>query len=1049
MNPAPLVLDEHQRAVVDRVAAAGHGPTLVLAGPGTGKTTTLVEAIAARVEAGTEPDRILTLTFSRRAAGELRSRIAHRLQRTVAMPLAWTFHGFGFSLVGELLIPDDLGRGLRLLSGPEQEVVVRELLAHDRELGSVAWPENLEAALRTRGFTEQVRTFMASARSVGLEPEDVARLGRQRADWTAMAQFMVEYLDVIDSRGLLDYSELVSRAVAYAESVRGQTALRARYDLVVVDEYQDTDPAQERLLQAIAGDGRDLVVVGDPDQSIYGFRGADVRGITQFAERFRTADGSAAQIMSLRVSRRCPAEVLVASRRVAGALGVAGSLPVADLRRHRDLQTPPDQPSGRVEVRLFPTVEREAMWIAETLRREHLHGGTDWADMAVLVRAGLTGLPVVARSLAAAGVPVEVASDELPLRDHPALAPLLTLLGYAADNRSLTPDRAHSLLTSPLVGASPGEVRRLGRALRAVHRQGVDVDPPPSAELIRSALVDSSLLDALPAPLTGHARELALTLAGLKRGALAGDSAHALLWSIWNRSRWADRLIADAAGVGPDAAEAHRVLDAVVVLFDLASRSHERSPQGDLSTFLAEVSAQEIPGAPLADAGVRGQGVRVMTAHRSKGLEWDVVIVAGVQAELWPDLRRRGSVLDADLLGAEGMREPMTLAEIRREERRLFYVAITRARRRLICSAVEVPAEGGLRPSPFLDDLGVTIEHDTAAAHVPLTLAGVVAQLRLTATDPEAPESLRSAAASRLAMLAHAGGPDRPLAPMAHPDGWWGRRALSDASRDDGGEVPDTALWLSGSQVESLVRCPLQWYLSRRVHAEAGRGTAAGFGAVVHALADAVASGQLPGELGALTEALDEVWGQLQYPAAWESRQERDQAIAAIERFLRWHGEARGRTVVSTEEQFSASFTVAGLPLTLSGRLDRLERDDAGHLVVVDLKTMANPPSRSDVESNLQLSTYRRLVTESDPEVEVAAAELVQLRIPAGAKDPGPKVQRQQATEEVDGALNDALEHAVSTIASGRFPATPGPACAYCQFTMACPAQPEGREVTP
>ncbi len=1049
MNPAPFVLDEHQRAVVDRVAAAGHGPTLVLAGPGTGKTTTLVEAIAARVEAGTEPDRILTLTFSRRAAGELRTRIAHRLQRTVAMPLAWTFHGFGFSLVGELLIPDDLGRGLRLLSGPEQEVVVRELLAHDREIGSVAWPENLEAALRTRGFTEQVRTFMASARSVGLEPEDVARLGQQRADWTAMAQFMVEYLDVIDSRGLLDYSELVSRAVAYAESVRGRAALRARYDLVVVDEYQDTDPAQERLLQAIAGDGRDLVVVGDPDQSIYAFRGADVRGITQFAERFRTTDGSAAQIRSLRVSRRCPAEVLVASRRVAGSLGAAGSLPVADLRRHRDLLAPPDQRSGRVEARLFPTVEREAMWIAETLRREHLHGGTDWGDMAVLVRSGLTGLPVVARSLAAAGVPVEVASDELPLRDHPALAPLLALLGYAADSRSLTPDLAHALLTSPLVGASPGEVRRLGRALRAVHRQGVDVDPPPSSALIRSALVDTSLLDALPAPLTGRARELAQTLAGLHRGALAGDSAHELLWSIWNRSQWADRLIADAAEAGPDAAEAHRVLDAVVVLFDLAARSHERSPQGDLSTFLAEVSAQEIPGAPLADVGVRGQGVRVMTAHRSKGLEWDVVIVAGVQAELWPDLRRRGSVLDADLLGAEGVREPMTLAEIRREERRLFYVAITRARRRLICSAVEVPAEGGLRPSPFLDDLGVTIEHETPATHLPLTLAGVVAQLRLTATTRRQ---------WGLCARRRPNGWPCWLMQVAPTDHWrlWPTPIAGGAVGpfptppvDDGGEVPDTALWLSGSQVESLVRCPLQWYLSRRVHAEAGRGTAAGFGGVVHALADAVASGQLPAELGALTEALDEVWGQLQYPAAWESHQERDQAIAAIERFLRWHGDARGRTVVSTEEQFSASFTVAGRTLNLSGRLDRLERDDDGHLVVVDLKTMANPPSRSDVESNLQLSTYRRLVTEADPDVVVTAAELVQLRIPAGAKDPGPKVQRQQATEEVDGALHDALEHAVSTIASGQFPATPGPACSYCQFTMACPAQPEGREVTP
>jgi superfamily I DNA/RNA helicase/RecB family exonuclease len=1051
VNGAPLVLDVHQRAVVDLVAAAGHGPVLVLAGPGTGKTTTLVEAVAARVEAGTDPSRILTLTFSRRAAGELRARIAHRLRRTVAMPLAWTFHGFGFSLVGELLIPDDLGRGLRLLSGPEQEVVVRELLAHDLEIGSVAWPESLQTALRTRGFTEQVRTFMATARSVGLEPDDVARFAQgadQRDDWSAVAQFMVEYLDVIDSRGLLDYSELVSRAVAYAESVPGRAALRGRYDLVLVDEYQDTDPAQERLLQAIAGDGRDLVVVGDPDQSIYGFRGADVGAITHFAERFRAHDGSAAQITSLRVSRRCPEQVLVASRRVASALGAAGSLPTADVQRHRHLLSDADQPPGSVEVRLFSTAEREAMWIAETLRREHLHGGTDWSEMAVLVRSGLTGIPVVARSLAAAGVPVEVASDELPLRDHPALAPLLTLLEYAADSRTLTSDRVYSLLTSPLFGASPGEVRRLGRALRAAHRVRADDDPPPSGLLIRSALVDSSLLDDIPAPLTGHARQLAQTLATLHKGASSGESAHELLWSIWDDSRWSDRLLSEAAGSGQEAAEAHRALDAVVVLFDLAARSHERSPHGDLATFLAEIGAQEIPGAPLSDAGVRGQGVRVMTAHRSKGLEWDVVVVAGVQAEAWPDLRRRGSLLDGDLLGVDGIREPMTVAERRREERRLFYVAITRARRRLICSAVEVPSDEGLRPSPFLDDLGVPIEHVLSGSHHPLTLAGVVAQLRLVATDPDASEVLRSQATSRLALLARAEEADQPLAPAAHPDNWWGRRASSDLSRSDGADISDESLWLSGSQVESLVRCPLQWYLSRRVHAEGGRGTAAGFGGVVHALADAVASGQLPADLGALIEALDGVWGQLQYPADWESDQERSQAVAAIERFLRWHDDARGRSVVSTEEQFSASFSVAGRTLSLSGRLDRLERDADGHLVVVDLKTMSTPPSRHEVATNLQLSTYRHLVSESDPEAVVAAAELVQLRVPAGTKDPGPKVQRQDAGEEADQVLHEALEKAVSTIVSGRFPATPGPACAYCRFTTACPAQPEGREVT-
>lgn len=1050
MTPSPVVLDEHQRAIVDHVATAGHGPTLVLAGPGTGKTTTLVEAITARVESGTDPERILTLTFSRRAAGELRTRIARRLQRTVAAPLAWTFHGFGFSLVGELLVPDDLGRSVRLLSGPEQEVVVRELLAHDREVGVVAWPEALDAALRTRGFTEQVRAFLASARSVGLEPDDIARFAEGRPDWAALAQFMVEYLDVIDSRGLLDYSELVARAVAYAESSDGRAALRARYDLVVVDEYQDTDPAQERLLQAIGGDGRDLVVVGDPDQAIYAFRGADVRGITQFAERFRTPASEPGQIMTLRTSRRCSTHILDASRRVAALLGAAGSLPVSALRLHRSLEPPADLPAGEVAVRLFPTVEREAAAIAESLRREHLQRGTPWQQMSVLVRSGLTDIPVIARALDTAGVPVEVASDELPLRDHPALAPLLSVLRYASHPESLTPDQAQALLFAPLVGASPAELRRLGRALREAHRQHVGVDPPPSAELIRAALLDPHLFAPLPDALTGRARSLAQTLANVRRDAAAGQSAHDLLWSVWAGSAWEARLSTAADGTGPQSAAANRTLDALVILFDLASRSHERTPHGDLATFIAEIDAQEIPAAPLADVGVGGHGVRVMTAHRSKGLEWDVVVVAGVQAEVWPDLRRRGSLLEPDLLGPDGIREPMTIAEARREERRLFYVAVTRARRRLLCTAVETPTDEGLRPSPFLDDLGVEAQHDRAGVQHPLTLAGVIADLRSVASDPGVVDPLRSAAGARLAQLAVAGPLDALVAPKAHPREWWGRRPSSDDGRDDSSSALPGDLFLSGSQVEALVLCPLQWYLSRRVHAESGRGTAAGFGGVVHALADAVARGHLPAELDALTAALDDVWGQLQYPAAWESDQEHVQAVAAIDRFLKWHNESRNRTVVSTEEKFAASFSVAGNELHLSGRLDRLERDDGGYLVVVDLKTMAHAPSRREVATNLQLATYRRLVSGAEEVTEpVGAAELVQLRIPAGTRDPAAKVQRQDATAEADQALDEALVHAVSTITSGQYPATPGPACAYCPFTLTCPAQPAGREVIP
>jgi superfamily I DNA/RNA helicase/RecB family exonuclease len=1046
VKPPPLVLDDHQRTVVDRVARAGHGPMLVLAGPGTGKTTTLVEAIAARVEAGTAPERILTLTFSRRAAGELRTRIAQRIQRTVAAPLAWTFHGFGFSLVGQLLVPDDLGRGLRLLSGQEQEVVVRELLANDRDLGVVPWPPELDAALQTRGFTEQVRTFMSTARSLGLDSADVANLAPGRSDWAALASFMSEYLDVIDSRGVLDYSELVIRAVAFAESVDGRRRLREAYDLVVVDEYQDTDPAQERLLHAIAGDGRDLLVVGDPDQSIYGFRGADVRGITEFADRFRTSRGEQADILTLRTSRRCPAAVLEASRRVADLLGPAGSLPTTALREHRALTAPESAVPGEVSIRLYPTVENEARAIAEVLRREHLQSGTPWSDMAVLVRSGVTAVPVLERALAASGVPIEVALDELPLRDHPTLSPLMTLLGYAVSPDTFSAADAHELLTAPIGGASPTEVRRLGRALREARREVGQSDPEPSSELVRQALIDGSLLEALPAAATGRARALADLLATMRRAHAEGWSAHETLWAIWHDSPWALRLADAASAAGQGADEANRALDAVVALFDLASRSRQRSPRSDLATFLAEVSAQEIPAGPLSDGGVRGDGVRIMTAHRSKGLEWDVVVVAGVQADEWPDLRRRSSVLDSDLLGHDGLRPPLTVADIRREERRLFYVAITRARRRVLCTAVQTPSDEGLRPSSFLDDLEVSMSFEGLAVRHPLTLAGVVAELRSTLVDPSTSDALRCVAADRLARLAEEGERDAPLVRAAHPQQWWGVHAWSDA---DAEPLPVAeVMHLSGSQIETIHRCPLQWYLSRRVAAESGRGAAAGFGGLLHALADAVARGDQPAELGPLVTELDEVWGQLPYPAAWEASGEHDQAVLALERFLRWHDGAREREVVASEESFEATFSVAGHELRLTGRLDRLERDSEGGLVVVDLKTMRAAPSKDSVAGNLQLATYRRLVAGDGRFGDsVSGAELVQLRIPAGARDPGPKVQRQDATPEADAALDEALHHAVTTIASGAFPATPGTHCSYCPFTVTCPAQAEGREV--
>ncbi len=295
---AAPALDEHQQSVVDHP----EGPLLVLAGPGTGKTTTLVEAIVDRIERrGATPESVLALTFSRKAAEQLRDRVTARIGRTMSTTLASTFHSFAYGLVRAHGPKGLYDEPLRLLSAPEQDVVLQQLLTHEAE--SVRWPASLDRAVGTRGFAREVQGVLARAREKGLDPAQLVQIGRAEGEdaWVAAGHFMEQYLTVLDSESAVDYAELVTRAVAFAERDDIRERLRRQYSWVFVDEYQDTDPAQVRLLQALAGDGRNLVVVGDPDQSIYAFRGAEVRGILDFPEQFPTREGERARTVALRV----------------------------------------------------------------------------------------------------------------------------------------------------------------------------------------------------------------------------------------------------------------------------------------------------------------------------------------------------------------------------------------------------------------------------------------------------------------------------------------------------------------------------------------------------------------------------------------------------------------------------------------------------------------------------------------------------------------------------------------------------------------------------
>ncbi|MFD3780006.1 UvrD-helicase domain-containing protein [Streptomyces sp. NPDC058612] len=1196
----PPVLDAAQRAVVDHAG----GPLLVLAGPGTGKTTTLVESVAARVEAGTDPARVLILTFSRKAAVELRDRAALRLGGARA-PQATTFHSFCYGLVRAHQDTDLFADPLRLLSGPEQDVMVRTLLEGQRRIRSIRWPDDLRAALTTRGFADEVRAVLARARELGLGPAALDSFATRtgRPDWKAAAAFLSEYLDVLDMQGTLDYAELLHRAVLLAERT---PSLASAYDVILVDEYQDTDASQLRLLRALTGPGGTLIAFGDPDQSIYAFRGADINNVLDFESAF-----PGAAVRALTVGRRSGSALLAATRLLTTRMPVP-RLPSAAVRAHRALQ--PVREGGRVEVYTYPTAGAELDNIADILRRAHLEDGVPWQDMAVLVRSGGRTLPAMRRALNTAGVPTETDASGSPLRHEPAVAPLLTALRTAATNagphllpppRAPEPDRdpaltpvaapaagagphpaaaldrapvdapeaalvpgaaadgterplpgtpagpapeptasdagltaaesiangtvpasrpaepapdrnpdrpsgdaavgadaeptagaepdpgadpdpgtgptagdpaepaagdaagdaagegwvgveaALALLASPLGGMDAADLRRLGRALRDEERAaGVKV-PAPSDVLLARALAEPERLTAHDPAYARGAQRLGLLLRKARELLQGGGTAEEALWALWDGTPWPQRLERSARRGGAAGRNADRDLDAVCALFDTAARAEERTGGSGALNFLEQLEAEDIAADTLTGRAVRSDAVRLMTAHRSKGLEWSLVVVAGVQEGLWPDLRRRGSLLEADRIGRDGLAEPLTPGALLAEERRLFYVAATRARERLVVTAVKAPAEDGDQPSRFLTELGVPPKDVTGRPRRPLAVPALVAELRATTVDPEASPALRDAAARRLARLAAlTDDEDRPLVPAAHPQRWWG---LYEPTRS---AVPlrdrDRPVVLSGSALEQLATtCSLQWFLGREVKADAPSTAAQGFGNVVHVLADEVASGRTPADLAVLMERLDSVWDALAFDAPWKSAQEKENARAALERFLRWHTTDRGgREAVATEHEFDVTLDAGEYAVRIRGSMDRVEADPQGRAYVVDFKTGKASPTKDEVARHPQLAVYQLAVREGAVDEAFdglrpapGGAELVQLRQGAAVRDGGDAVPRIQAQQPLDGEwVGDLLATAAGRVLDERFAPAVGRHCDHCSFRSSCSARPEGRQ---
>jgi len=1067
-----------------RVVSHADGPLLVLAGPGTGKTTAIVAAVTDRIaRRGIDPGRVLVLTFSRKAAQELRERITLRLGRTTTEPLALTFHSYAYALVRrEFVLAGD--EPPTLLPGPEQLLEVRRLLRGEAADGAARWPERLRPALGTRGFAVELRDFLLRAAERGLDGGGLARLGQRRGrdDWEAAGGFLGRYAARFDLAPVpaYDYAEIVRIAGRLLARPAVRDRERRAYDVVLVDEYQDTDPAQEELLHALAGDGRELIVVGDPDQSIYGFRGADTRAIMRFPDRFRTPAGRPAGVIALRTCRRSGPVLLAASRRVARRLpGALGTKTTAE-RGHRELAALAAAEPGVVRVMIAASVTQEAAVIADTLRRAHLMDGVSWSSMAVLVRSATRQVPLLQRALAASGVPVAVAGDELPLAAEPGTRPLLTLLSCALQPGALHEETAAELLTGPLGGTDALGLRRLRRALRtAAESAGEEPRQDPLAAALRdpreltlanwparqlvseqaaaaaggsaaggSAAGGADRRAAGPAPASpiAAARRVATLLELASKTAAGGGTAHEVLWAVWQASGLAGAWQAASAAGGSRGAAADADLDAVTALFDAAGRFTDRLPPGSPRLFLDSVAGQEIAGDTLAEGSPHPEAVAVMTAHRAKGLEWDLVVVAGVQEGTWPDLRMRGSLLGMDELvdavagdqerpaGADAAAAALS-SKLLDEERRLFYVAATRARRVLV-----VTAAGGQdsedRPSRFLAELAgdeIEITHVAAAGRGALSLPALTADLRRAVAEVSSPPELRRAAAAQLARLAAAG------VRGASPAQWYALTELSGP-----GALTDGDVRLSPSQVETFTRCGLRW-LIQSAAGVSSPSVLSHLGMVIHAAAELVSDGADDADI---TKRIDEIWHHLDFGSAWYSSRQRERAEQMVRKFLDWH-RANPRDLVASEQDLRVR---VGRVL-ITGRVDRLERDGDGSAIVVDLKTGTSKPTDDELDRNAQLGVYQLAVMlgafEALGLTEPGGAELVQ--VGNASLKARVRVQRQRplGQDPDPGWAKEMVETVAAGMSGSVFEAKVNPGCRSCPVAACCPVHERGGQVTP
>ena len=1018
-------LNDEQYAAVTH----GEGPLLVVAGAGTGKTQVITRRVAWLIaQQRAAPEEILALTFTDRAAEEMQGRVDRLVPYGYATTPIKTFHAWGDELLRENAHRLGISGELRVLGRAEVVLLLREHLFElglsrfaplgdpTRFLGDVAG--YISRAKEEGVGADQIDTFATDLcaraetlrsetvddekvrRQVSAHADALQRLGEEHGE---LATAYRAYRTILARNGLLDFGDQV--LLAY-ELLRDDplvaARVRERHRWLLVDEYQDTNRLQGALVDLVAQGSRNLTAVGDDDQSIYRFRGAAIENILGFVDRYPDASK-----VVLTRNYRSTTPILSAARRLIRfndperletKLGIS-----KELRAEVEGSAP-----HPVAFRRFRTTADEADWIASEIRSSVASGRLP-RDHAVLVRANVDTAEI-SRSLNMAGIPWR-ASGAAGLYDRPEVRLLLAGLRHAAD-----PDASAPLF---LIAADPRFKVPAGTLAAAVGKSRRDHRP------LREALQAVGAINPDTVRLLSR-------LSDLVKESVERTSGE-VLYRWLRESGLLAELTREAT---PEADEQIRNIGR---LFDVV-RSRSRLLELDRAPFLVRYleelgEAGDDPSAADVDPDL--DAVALLTVHQAKGLEFPVVFVANMVETRFPARGRPPRLaLAAELGGSDEIvpRDPRAPEaptaldeEALREERRLAYVALTRARDQLYLTASE-RATGGVRPrkvSRFISEA--------------LDLART--QLEETVFTGE-----RSSAVAALEVAE----PAAAVLPARAP-----------------GAAEQAPLTLSYTAIEAYLACPLRYHYQQRLRIPLPPHHAAIYGSALHAAVAEFHRGQMVGavpESEALVEALNRSW----QSAGFISRTHEEARYAAALKVLeRFSDEERASGTVPAYVEKDFSFEIGGHKIR--GRWDRVDvtplasGERTREIPVIEMSDETLRPTLPLSDEWVVISDYKSGGKDDEEGNATRARDALQLQIYALAwraatgRLPDEVSLRfldsgKTATVPVDpkriAKARDRIAEAAEGIQSGSMEAKPDRMnCTYCAYRELCPSSkaPAGR----